>query len=410
MSASVNPHYRVSLRLYVVFSLLMAVSAAASGLLLLYLARPFIAALGTRGVHATALLFAGAGIAGALAAVAGLFVGLSFAGRIRGIVRKAEALSPRAAGAEPQQVTDELGALDAAVGRLTLSMDQFVRDSDILTRLPEGMLLVLPRGDLLSFNEMAESVLGVDLVLFRGTPVLAAGGVFPLAKGNEALARLLGETGGEQSVHVSDLAVMTAAGRELLVEITVQSRPWGAATALVLLFRDATEKQRIREEIRRADQLAFLGGMAARVAHEIRTPLSTIRGLLELMQGDLPPGRSREQYMTRILQAVDRQDKLVEDLLQLSNPEPESWQAVSVPALVADVVAMLPSDPRLTVNDAGVAGMPLVWGDAFRLGEVFANLIQNAREATPPDGAVTVDVAPGVECVRVVVRNTGSGI
>ena len=90
--------YRVSLRLYVVFSLLMAVSAAASGLLLLYLARPFIAALGTQGAQATALLFTGAGIAGALAAVAGLLVGLSFAGRIRGIVQKAEALSPRLDG------------------------------------------------------------------------------------------------------------------------------------------------------------------------------------------------------------------------------------------------------------------------------------------------------------------------
>ena len=158
--------YRVSLRLYVVFSLLMAVSAAASGLLLLYLARPFIAALGTQGAQATALLFAGAGIAGALAAVAGLLVGLSFAGRIRGIVQRAEALSPPRPDGAPQTVTDELGALDAAVGRLTLSMDQFVRDSDILGRLPEGMLLILSRGDLVSFNTTAESLLGLGSSAF----------------------------------------------------------------------------------------------------------------------------------------------------------------------------------------------------------------------------------------------------
>jgi signal transduction histidine kinase len=180
----------------------------------------------------------------------------------------------------------------------------------------------------------------------------------------------------------------------------------------VLLFRDASEKQRIRDEIRRADQLAFLGGMAARVAHEIRTPLSTIRGLLELLQVDLPPGgQSREQYMTRILQAVDRQDKLVEDLLTLSNPEPESWQAVSIPTLVTDVVSMLPQDPRLSTSAAPEGGVPAVWGDAFRLSEVFANLIQNALQATPPDGAVEVRVEPGGdERVRVVVHNTGSGI
>ena len=48
-----------------------------------------------------------------------------------------------------------------------------------------------------------------------------------------------------------------------------------------------------------------------------------------------------------MLQAVDRQDKLVENLLTLSNPEPELWQPVSVPALIDDVLGMLPPDPRL---------------------------------------------------------------
>src|SRR5262245_41451615 len=190
MTASA-PAYRFSLRIYVVFSLLMALSAAASGLLLLYLARPFITALGQQGARATVLLFAAAGVAGALAAVAGLFVGLAFAGRIRGIVRKAEALSPPSLDESPRKVTDELGALDAAVGRLTLSMDQFVRDSDILGRLPEGMLLLRRTGELISFNATAEALLGLALARFRGVSVLASTGLFPVDRGNEALDRLL---------------------------------------------------------------------------------------------------------------------------------------------------------------------------------------------------------------------------
>src|SRR5438093_1232408 len=205
----------------------MAVSAAASGLLLLYLARPFITALGREGAHATVLLFAGAGAAGALAAVGGLLVGLRFAGRIRGIVRKAEALSPPAAGEAPQKVTDELGALDAAVGRLTLSMDHFVRDSDILSRLPEGMLLVSRGGQLLSFNATAESLLGLPLEPVRGCALLSDTGLFPLGTGNEPLARLLADAGGQQSVSMSEVAVRTAAGQSLLLEVTAQHREWG---------------------------------------------------------------------------------------------------------------------------------------------------------------------------------------
>jgi two-component system, NtrC family, sensor histidine kinase AtoS len=407
------PSYRVSLRLYVVLSLLMAVSAAASGLLLLYLARPFISELGSEhAVQATALLFAGAGLAGAAAAVGGLIVGFRLAGRIRVIVRKAEAAVFLPAGAErTQSVTDELGALDAAVGRLTMSVDQFVRDSDILSRLPEGMLLVLPTEELLSFNTTAEILLGLPLERFKGVPILSPPGVFPLWRGNEALARLLGAAAARQhSVHMSEVAATTAPGQELRLEVTVQHREWGAdSTAIVLLFRDASEKQRIRDEIRRADQLALLGGMAARVAHEIRTPLSTIRGLLELLQADLPEARSGQEYMKRIIQAVDRQDRLVENLLTLSNPEPEVCQAVSVPALIEDVVDMLPHDPRIRVSTD--TALPPVWGDAFRLSEVFTNLIQNALEAAPSDGVVDVRMVPGVAGqVRVSVRNTGAGI
>jgi len=411
-----NPPYRLSLRLYVVFSLLMAVSAALSGLFLLYLARPFASELSSEQTRElTMLLFSGSAVAGALAAVGGLIVGLNFAGRIRGIVEKAEALSPHIGG-RPQKVTtvrDEIGALDAAVGRLTLSMDRFVRDSDILARLPEGMLLLEPSGTLVSFNATAETLLDLPLERFRGEAILSDGGLFPLSGGNEPLAQLL-EDGATslEPVHDTEVPVVTAKGQALLLEITAQRRDWGrASTAQVLVFRDASEKRRIREEIRRADQLAFLGGMAARIAHEIRTPLAAIRGLLELLQADLPAGDARRQYIDRVLIGVDRQNRLVENLLTLSQPEPEMWQAVSLPEALDEVAAMRPRDQRLLIERCDADAVPPVWGDPFRLAEVFSNLIDNALEAAPEDGSVRVRVeARGSEHVRVMVENSGAGI
>jgi two-component system, NtrC family, sensor histidine kinase HydH len=298
-------------------------------------------------------------------------------------------------------------------GCATGRSDQEVQraDSDILGRLPEGMLLLLPTGELLSFNTTAEILLGVSLERFRGVPIFSPPGVFPSGKGNEALTQLLKEaTEHQHSIHMSEVGVTTANGQSLLLEMTVQHREWGVdSTALVLLFRDGSEKQRIRDEIRRADQLALLGGMAARVAHEIRTPLSTIRGLLELLQSDQAPGTFNQEYMKRIIQAVDRQDRLVENLLTLSNPEPDACQAVSLLVLIEDVLGMLPPDPRVRVTGP-IGAVPPVWGDAFRLSEVFANLIQNAIEATP-EGSVDVRIEPGPDGqARVSVRNTGGGI
>ena len=420
MTRSAPRAYRVSVRLYVVFSLLMAASAAASGLFLLYLARPFAGELsGPQARRLAVLLFTGAAVAGALAAVGGLIVGLNLSGRIRGIVEKAEAFSPQMGdeqGGRPRTTTtvrDELGVLDAAVGRLTLSMDRFVRDSDILARLPEGMLLLDPSGTLVSFNETAEALLDLSLDPYRGEPILSSAGAFPLESGNERLARLLeGDPGGLEPVHDNEVPVVTAKGHALLLEVTAQRRDWGrAATAQVLVIRDASEKRRIREEIRRADQLAFLGGMAARIAHEIRTPLATIRGLLELLQADLPADDQRRQYIDRVLIGVDRQNRLVENLLTLSQPEPETWQAVSLPEALDDLVAMLPRDPRLVVERGDPDSLPPVWGDPFRLAEVFTNLIQNALEAAPEGATVRVRVeSDRDEHVRVLIENAGVGI
>jgi signal transduction histidine kinase len=412
-----SPPYRLSLRLYVVFSLLMAVSAALSGLFLLYLARPFVSVLSsTQTRELTVLLFTGSAVAGALAAVGGLIVGLKLAGRIQGIVEKADALSHLdGATARPPVTTvrDELGALDAAVGRLTLSMDRFIRDSDILARLPEGMLLVDPAGALVSFNATAETLLDLPLERFRGEAILSDGGAFPLSSGNAPIARLLeDEATGIEPVHDREVGVVTAKGQPLLFEITAQRRDWGrASTAQVLVFRDASEKRRIREEIRRADQLAFLGGMAARIAHEIRTPLAAIRGLLELLQSDLPAGDQRRQYIDRVLVGVDRQNRLVENLLTLSHPEPEVWQAVALPEALDELVGTRPRDGRLIVERCDADSVPPVWGDPFRLAEVFTNLIDNALEAVSADGKVRVRVDPNRgEHVRVVVENSGAGI
>ena len=404
---------RVTLRLWVVLSLLMALSAVASGLFLLVLARPFVKELTSQQAQRAAiLLFTGAAVGGAIAALTGLAVGLRFAGRIRGIIEKAQALSGVLPEPPRDHALDEIGALDDAVGRLTLSIDRFVRDSDILSRLPEGMLLLGPDGGLLSFNATAETLL--DLMSperFRGEPILSPNGLFPVAEGNEPLAELLDRVqAGERSVERGEVAVTTANGHHLLLEITVQRRDVaGGAPFLVVLFRDADEKRRIRDEIRRADQLAFLGGMAARVAHEIRTPLATVRGLVELLEADLGANDPRRSYIERILIGMDRQDRLVEDLLTLSHPEPESWQPVSVFALVGELGEVFPGEPRLQLILP--ADVPPIIGDPMRLNEVLANLVRNALEATPPTGIVQVRAEPvGDGTVCLAVRNTGVGI
>src|SRR2546426_12802969 len=128
------------------------------------------------------------------------------------------------------------------------------------------------------------------------------------------------------ALHVEEVQASTWSGTPLLLDVTIQSQPGREPSGgSVLLLRDASEKRRIREQIKRADQLALLGGMTARIAHEVRTPLASLRGLVELLQADLADRDRPQEYLDRILQAGERQERLVGRRLRLPPPQPGRW-------------------------------------------------------------------------------------
>jgi signal transduction histidine kinase len=403
------PHrYRITLRLWVMLSVVMALAATASTLTLLYLQRPFIAARGGFTLDVQNALFAMALLAGALAGLGGLLLGISWSRRIWAIVERTDAAAPTADGTPRDSVSDELGALDAAVGRLTLSMDRFISDSDILARLPVAMLLVDAANRLLAFNVTAVTLLGSDLASFRGRPLLGVNGLLPSTRDNEPLAHALAQAAlAPTALHVEEVQASSWSGKPLLLDVTIQRQPEPErGLGFVLLLRDASEKRRIREQIKRADQLALLGEMAARVAHEVRTPLASLRGLVELLQADLAEHDRPRMYLERALQAVERQERLVEQLLSFTHPEPESWQPVLVWELLEGLIAAWPGRlPSLAMEQSL---MP-VDGDPALLSQVFTNLIQNALEASR-DGKVVVQGRMNDGAVQVRVTNEGATI
>jgi len=127
---------------------------------------------------------------------------------------------------------------------------------------------------------------------------------------------------------------------------------------------------------------------------------------VELMQPDLTDRERPRQYLERILQAIERQEQLVEKLLSFTDPEPESWQRVLVHELLEDLIGEWPGRrPALTVDRP----LPPINGDPVLLRGVFTNLIQNAIEASG-NGAVAVHVFVDGHTVKIRVTNEGVGI
>ncbi len=402
---------RVFLRFYVVTALLTAASAAGGGLFLMYLAKPYIVGR-FPAAESGAILFLGAVSAGIIGGMVGLGLGIITSRRIRELIHSAELLTITNRDLPPSSSsTDELGALQAAFGRLMISIDRFVRDSDILSHLPQGLLYLGPNGKLVDFNPGAEEILATSLDPYAKKVVWEAGGLLPDGLGNERLKELCEQVvNAEGPVAVGEMEIRLGNGQSRLLEVNLQRWQGSKKTGALINFQDATEKQRIREQIRHADQLAFLGGLTAQLAHQVGTPLTVIKGLVELLQRDYSATDSRQEYIRRILMGVERIDRLVKSLLTLAHPNLGSREPILLRTLMSDVLDLISEEDKKKLQIECDPSLPPIVGDSRLLTEVFTNLIKNALEATSNGTKATVKAAALDQTLQVTITNTGVGI
>ena len=164
----------------------------------------------------------------------------------------------------------------------------------------------------------------------------------------------------------------------------------------VVIFQDVTRVVSMEQELRRSERLAAVGEMAARMAHEIRNPLASISGSVQLLQGTgVGPGPDPAQakLMGIVVREVDRLNDLIGDFLRYSRPAPLALEAVRVADLVREVVGIgegrSAQDVRLELelDETVVAN-----GDPAQLKAVAWNLWNNALEAMDGKGRLRIRV------------------
>lgn len=158
----------------------------------------------------------------------------------------------------------------------------------------------------------------------------------------------------------------------------------------------------------RAERLATTTQLAAIVAHEVRNPLQTIRAGVELL-GERHPEDVRGKELSReILEEVDRLNRLTQDFLLLSREAPLHRAPVDVRGLLYDVAGSVGRRlPDAQIEVSVAEGLPVVYGDADALRRVFANLVQNAAQAS--GGAALVRLQAEAAPAGIVVRVSDDG-
>jgi two-component system sensor histidine kinase HydH len=183
----------------------------------------------------------------------------------------------------------------------------------------------------------------------------------------------------------------------------------------VILFKDLTEVRSLRKEIERSRRLASVGRLAAGVAHEIRNPLSSIKGFATYFKERYQQIPEDQNTANIMIQEVDRLNRVVGQLLEFARPVKVSPQPMSLKNLIDDSVRLVAPQAQakqITVRSKITAQMNKVFIDPDRINQVLLNLYLNAIESMQAGGELDVQLSYGKarQDIKIRVSDTGCGI
>jgi two-component system, NtrC family, sensor histidine kinase PilS len=166
----------------------------------------------------------------------------------------------------------------------------------------------------------------------------------------------------------------------------------------ILIFQDLTRLREMEEHVKRSDRLAAIGKMAAGIAHEIRNPLASISGSIEILKEELGGSTQNQALMGIVLREVHRLNSLIADFLLFARPISPGRERIHLNRLIEEIFQMLSHSPDFNVLirlDTEFEDELYIQGDPNQVRQIFWNLLINAAQAMPEGGMLRVRLRKG---------------
>ncbi len=289
--------------------------------------------------------------------------------------------------------------------------DLRVLQDNILRSVGSGIVTMNMAGEITSWNNAAETITGypIDEIRARWDSVFG-----------ESIKGLLRRTDALRSGPMRFEGRITRKnGLELVLGFTATllRDDRKNVRGVIVTFQDITRVIKMEEQMRRQERLASIGSLAAGIAHEIRNPLASLSGSIQMLREEASLTGDNKRLMDIILREADRLNTIITEFLDYARPKSMQGEAASVSHIIRETITLFRNsrDARDDIHlSMDVPGDLLVPGDSQRLRQVFWNLLINASQAMASGGDIRITAAAenidGERTVAVRVSDTGSGI
>ena len=271
-------------------------------------------------------------------------------------------------------------------------------------------LIALDRGHrITAFNGAAEEMVGVHAEHVIASPWTAVFGDF--ADLDEIAAAIDARP---RAVVQRETTLQRSDGASVAVRMTFSALRSGDGerVGLIAACEDLSTIRAMEERMRQADRLATLGRMAANIAHEVRNPLASLTGAIEVLVSPSTDGDARDRLSQIVLRESERLNEIIKNFLEYARPVPLALQTADVAGIAEEVLVLLghralPEGLKIVREFTP----PLPWRvDPQQFRQVLWNLCLNAVEAMPEGGELRLGAAARGRLLEVWVADTGEGL
>jgi two-component system phosphate regulon sensor histidine kinase PhoR len=288
---------------------------------------------------------------------------------------------------------------------LSHKIDQVTQEklqlNSILSSMIEGVLAVDHGGKILLINEALRQMFELD--------ESAQGKLHYEVVRDHDLNQFIREVLSTKSEGSKEISFIHPRERDVMIESALVRQLTESGILAVFVFHDVTELKKL-ERVRK--------DFVANVSHELRTPLTSIKGFVEALQdGAIESAGQSSRFLSIISYHADRMNKIISDLLQLSEIESKEFELKTEPFSVRDICEKVVDSLRRSADQKGQSlemelDSPdlMALGDKYRITQALANLVDNAIKYTPEKGKVKVQAREKDGLIELTVSDNGVGI